>query len=180
MDVPEVAVLNGTYLLNIALTIVMFLLFVHTFRKRDAGNAQHTSGDETIFTLAQCMGIVSGIMGIWLTFNLIEKHIARQGFWVYLPLYALFVMPYGLVMLAWYCCKSRQVMAGWYDEKQCHDMLKSSFATLLCSIPGVAVFVVFRNPDSIYWVVYHVFLLLLMFSSSTLYYYKIKDRISAR
>ena len=139
--------------------------------------APHTSGDETIFTIAQCMGIVSGIMGIWLTFNLIEKHISRQGFWVYLPLYVLFVMPYGFVMLAWYFCKSRQVMAGWYDEKQFHDMLKSSFATLLCSIPGVAVFVVFRIPDSVYWVVYYVFLLLLMFSSSTLYYYKIKDRI---
>jgi len=177
MEVHEVAILNVTYLLNIALTIAMFFLFLHTFRKGEAVNAQHTSSDETIFTLAQCMGIVSGIMGIWLTVNLVEKHIPRQGFWVYIPLYVLFVIPYGLVMLAWYFCKSQQVMAGWYDEKQFHDMLKSSLATLLFSIPGVAVFVLFRTPDSIYWVVYYVFFLLLMFSSSTLYYYKIKDRI---
>ena len=50
LDVPEIAVLNVTYLLNIALTIVMFLLFVHSFRMGDAVKASHTSGDETIFT----------------------------------------------------------------------------------------------------------------------------------
>lgn len=177
LQVHEVAILNGAYLINIAFTMVMFLLLLHTFRVVEGEHAHHPSGDEIIFTIAQCMGIVSGLMGVWLTFNLIGKRIPRETFWVYLPLYGLFVLPYALAMLSWFFCKSQHLMSGWYDEKQFHDMLKSSLTTLLFSIPGVAVFVFFRIPDSVYWVVYYVFFILLMFSGSTLYYFKIQDNV---
>jgi hypothetical protein len=179
LAVPEVAVLNGTYVINIAFTMGMFLLLLQTFTWGEREHAHHVSVDETLFTIAQCMGIVSGFMGIWLTFNLIGKRIPREAFWVYVPLYGLFVLPYALAMLSWFFWKSQHLMSGWYDEKQFHDMLKASLTTLLLSIPGVTMFVFVRIADSVYWVVYYLFFLLLIFSSSTVYYFKIHDRVGA-
>ena len=112
LEVNEVAILNGTYLMNMAFTMVMFLLLLHTFRVTAGEQAHHPSGDETIFTIAQCMGIVSGIMGVWLTFDLIEKRIPRETFWVYIPLYVLFVLPYGLAILSWFFLRCSSMGTG--------------------------------------------------------------------
>ena len=55
--------------------------------------------DEKIFTIAQCLGILSGVMGLILTFNLIEKNILTNKLWIYIPFFILFLIPYVLVVI---------------------------------------------------------------------------------
>ena len=136
--------------------------------------------DETIFTIAQFMGIFAGLMGILFTLHMllfIRKDILSEKFWVLIPFYIMFLIPYALAGLYWLSLKLRQRIKDWYDEKQLQDMLKSSFVTLLLSVPGLALMLMFPIPHSIFWIFYYISMIMLLFSGSTLYYFKIKDMI---
>ena len=63
----------------------------------------------------------------------------------------------------------------WYDEKQLQDVMKSSLCTLLLSIPGMALFLLIKNPSVYHFFLYYFFFILLIFSISTLYFFRIKD-----
>ena len=78
-------------------------------------------------------------------------------------------------VLYWLSLKLKQRINNWYDEKQLQDILKSSLTTLLLSVPGLALFLFIKIPDHFYYFLYNIFLILLIFSSSTLYFFKIKD-----
>jgi hypothetical protein len=177
LDLSELTILNIAYLINMAFTTLMFVLILTTFKLIDVDTIEKKYIDERIFTIAQCMGILSGIMGLWLTFTLIRKNILMNTLWMYLPFYILFLIPYMLAVIYWLSCKSKKNITEWYDEKQFQDILKSSLTTLLLSVPGLAMLLFFTIPDSLYWLLYYLFFILLIFSSSTLYYFKIKDRV---
>jgi hypothetical protein len=162
------------FLINIAFTILMILLVLKTFRV-SYDDIEDKVMDERVFTIAQCMGIVSGILGILLTFNLIGKGIPINKLWVYTPFYLLFLIPYVLAVIYWLLIKSKEKIANWYDEKQFQDILKSSLTTLILSFPGLAVFLFMKIPSPVYFFLYYIFLILLIFSSGTLYFFKIKD-----
>jgi len=114
-------------------------------------------------------------MGLFLTFNLIGDKIRLEKFWVYVPFYLLLLIPYILVVLYWLFLKRKQKIAEWYDEKQFQDILKASLITLLLSIPGLLVLLLIEIPHPVYWFLYYIFLVIFLFSSSSLYFFKIKD-----
>ena len=68
-----------------AFTILLFFLILKTFRLADLDDSKDEFVDEKIFTIAQCLGILSGVMGLLLTFNLIEKSILINKLWIYFP-----------------------------------------------------------------------------------------------
>lgn len=175
MDISELHILNLAYSINAVFTIVMGFLLMKTLKLSRDNQNDDALLDEKIFTIAQILGVISGIMGLFLTFGLIGKPIRIDKIWVYIPFYLLFLIPYGIAVLYWLFLKRKQKITEWYDEKQFQDILKASLVTLLLSIPGVFVFTLIEVPHSFYWFLYYIFLGLFLFSSSTLYYFKIKD-----
>jgi hypothetical protein len=128
--------------------------------------------DERIFTLAQVLGIVSGVMGLLLTLVLLVLKWPPERFWIFVPFYGLFMIPYGLAVLYWIRIKRRERLSDWYDEKQVRDMMKASLGTLILSIPGMAVLALIPGPLGFYWLPYYLFLVLTLFSTGTLYSFK--------
>jgi hypothetical protein len=72
----------------------------------------------------------------------------------------------------WLAENSKQDITSWYDEKQWHDMLKSSFSAMLLSIPGMAVLLFLDTPLYIFWLPCCLCLVLTLFSSGNIYYYR--------
>ena len=174
-DISELYLLDLGYSLNAVFSLVMGLLLVKTLTLSQENSGKKILQDEKIFIVAQIMGIVSGIMGLFLTFALIGQKIPLEKIWVYIPFYILFLIPYGLAVFYWLLLKRKQKINEWYDEKQFLDILKASLVTLLLSIPGMLVLLFIKVSHSFYWFLYYIFLVIFLFSSSTLYYFKIKD-----
>ena len=175
LDISELYLLDLAYCLNAVFSIVMGLLLVKTLKLSQENSDKKSLLDEKIFIVAQIMGIISGIMGLFLTFALFGQQIPLKKIWVYIPFYILFLIPYGLAVFYWLLLKRKQKINEWYDEKQFLDILKASLVTLLLSIPGMLVLLFIKVSHSFYWFLYYIFLVIFLFSSSTLYYFKIKD-----
>lgn len=118
------------------------------------------------------MGILSGLTGLLLVFDLAGKNITDNKLVFYAPFFILFLTPYILAVLYWLSFKIRHTIDGWYDEKQLKDVMKASLTTLVLSIPGLFVFLFLGIPSVSYFFLYYVFLALVIFSGSTLFYYK--------
>jgi hypothetical protein len=178
LGISELYILNFAYIINLVFAVLIFFLLLRTFKLINDEDSKVVHVDETIFVIGQYLGILSGITGIWFTLHMI--HFIRQDllmdkFWVLIPFYILFLIPYSLAALYWLTLKRKQRIYDWYDEKQLQDMFKSSFTTLVLSVPGLAVLTLLQIPHPFFWLLYYIFLILLLFSGSTLYYFKIKD-----
>ncbi|MFC2083621.1 hypothetical protein ACFLS9_01050 [Bacteroidota bacterium] len=168
----EVMILYFLLIINASFCIFMFYLTIKVLAVSEVQSMNIGGKDEKIFSLAQYVGIVSGGLGILLTFDLINKQILDYRFWIYFPFYILFLFPYILVVLYWLSIKMKERIVDWYDEKQLRDILKSSLTTLILSIPGLAILLVIQKPISFYWFIYYLFLELLIFSTCTLYFFR--------
>jgi len=168
----EVSLLYGCLAVNVLFCIIMIIeayrALVRVTPRVDAPIAR----DERVFTIAQVMGIASGIMGLLLTLFVIGRKTPSERFWIYIPFYGLFLSPYVLAVVYWLIIKRRERLADWYDEKQVRDVLKGSLAALILSVPGLSVLVLVRQPLGFYWFPYYLFLILSLFSVSTLYFFK--------
>jgi hypothetical protein len=173
--VSELAILNFAYIINTLFASLVFLYVLKTVELTDLDVKKNKSVDERIFTIAQCMGILSGIMGLLITFGLIRKNVLMDKLWIYIPFFILYLVPYALAVFYWLSLKRKQRIKDWYDEKQLQDILKSSLVTLLLSIPGLALFLFLESHIPFYFFLYYLFFVLLIFSMSTLYFYRIKD-----
>ena len=176
-DQGEFCILNYAYILNFIFNIMMFYFLLKSYRRIDIEEAKDNFVDEKFFTISQYLGILAGVLGIHLTFVLIVFANRSNKLWVFIPFYILFLIPYGLSVLFWLSLKLKKNISEWYDEKQYQDILKSSLTTLILSIPFLVILIPFEIINPILWFMYYVFLVLLLFSGSTLFYYKIKDAV---
>ena len=177
-DISEIYILNSAYFVNIVFSLLIFVFLLRTFKLINLENSKSQHVDEDIFVIAQYLGIFSGITGIVFTLHMIRfvtKHILINKLWVFIPFYVLFLIPYGLAVLYWLVLKRRVRIHDWYDEKQMQDILRSSLVTLLLSVPGIAILMMFHIPHTFFYLIYYIFMILLLFSASTLYHFKIKD-----
>jgi len=86
--------------------------------------------------------------------------------------YCVILIPYGVVVLYWLLMRIRARFGDWHDEKQLQDICKAGFVTLLLSIPGMASLFVIGGLNSVLWFPHFLFLILLLFSGTTLCLYK--------
>jgi len=173
--ISELYILNVAYMTNIVFSLLMFIFLLRTLKLVSIEDIKATDIEERIFIIAQCMGIVAGATGLLFTLHMIifvNKEVLIDKYWVFIPFYILFLIPYSLTALYWLSLKRKQRISEWYDEKQIQDMFRSSFTTLVLSVPGLMIFLLFQIPHSVFWIFYYIFLILFIFSSSTLYYYK--------
>jgi len=178
LGINELYILNLAYIINMVFSLLLFVFLLRTVKLINLENAETVPVDENLFIIGQSLGIISGITGLWFTLHMIKfvgAEIMMDKLWVFIPFYILFLIPYILAILYWLSIKRKQRIHDWYDEKQVQDMLKSSLVTLLLSVPGLAFLLMFRVPHAIFWLIYYVFLVLFLFSASTLYFFKLKD-----
>jgi len=180
LDINELHILNLAYITNIAFSLLVFIFLLKTFRLLAVGDTRVKNVDEIIFVISQYLGIVAGFTGLLFTLHMLRfvtKEILIDKFWVFIPFYILFLIPYLLAGLYWLSLKLKQRIEDWYDEKQLQDMLRSAFMTLLLSVPGLSLLLLFQIPHAIFVIFYYIFLIMLLFSGGTLYYFKIKDTV---
>ena len=88
------------------------------------------------------------------------------------------ILPYLLAAIYWLIMKIREKTWQWYDEKQFQDISRASLMTMALSLViMLVIFLIqyFNNSFdfvAITWFPFYVFLVLLLFSSITLYYNK--------
>ncbi|MBN1408292.1 MAG: hypothetical protein JW956_10905 [Calditrichaceae bacterium] len=177
IDQGEFNILNYALTLNLLFNMMMIYYLLKLFRRTDKEEAKNNFADENIFLIAQYLGILAGLLGIFQTFVLISSASHITKFWIFIPFYVLFLMPYGLSVVFWLSLKLKKNISEWYDDKQFQDILKSSLTTLILSIPCLLVMIPFNILNPIYWFMYYVFLVLLLFSGCILFYFKIQDAV---
>jgi len=176
LPIPELNILNGLYVLNALFILSMLYLLLKTLKLFNYQSENSIPIDEKIFVIVQSLGVVAGVLGVLFVFHniiFIDEVLLIDKYWVSLPFFLLFLTPYGLAILYWLSIKRKR--NNWYDEKQLQDILKSSLITMLLSIPSVALFSLIKIPIQLYFVLFYIFLIILIFSSSTLYFFKLKD-----
>jgi hypothetical protein len=168
----EIIFLDAGLVVNALFCLIMMAAAYHAFLRAPSPAERPSPRDERLFSLTHGMGMVSGLTGVVLTLALIGRGWPSERFWVFIPFYALFLLPYALALMSWLAAKRRERPADWHDEKQMRDVLKGSLTTLLLSIPGLAVLALIRRPLHFYWFPYYLFFVLSAFSAATLYYFK--------
>ncbi len=149
--------------------LFMIVLIARTFRRfRKETPAEPAVKDEVLFVAAQALGVFCGAAGVWVNFSFLTRGIPSRQFIFLLPFYLLMLLPYGLAALAWFLVQRREKPEEWYDEKQWRDIGRAALATLLLSLPGMAVLLLVGKPLGMFWFPHYVFLALFLFSGSTL------------
>jgi hypothetical protein len=170
MDAGEISFVNLGLVVNAACCLLVIGVAVLALRKGLGGPALDKGA--SVFTLAQYMGIVSGLLGLLLTFGLIGRQVPIGRLWIYAPFYLLFLVPYAATVLFWLALKRREAVSDWYDEKQWKDVSLAALTTLALSLPALTLFLLVRDAVGVYWYPYYLFVVLTLFSGSTLFFYR--------
>jgi hypothetical protein len=170
--------------LHFVFYVLMIVLLVSTGKSVGKEKEEIVLKDDSIFINAQYIGILSGASGLILVsvFSFMYSTLYPLPLWaakagiIITSLIA--VIPYVLIVFYWFIIKLKERTGEWYDEKQYQDITKASLVTLIASIIVMtAVFLIQYYVSefdfiTLTWFPFYIFLVLLLFSSSTLYFSK--------
>jgi hypothetical protein len=135
--------------------------------------------DEVVFVTAQYIGILCGTLGL---ISLAAYLISGLPFWIVkkavVPTSIIIIMPYCFIVAYWLIFKLKEKIVNWYDEKQFQDIAIASLITLIVSFLAMTLIYMIKYPDlsenyaSYFWFPFYLFIILLTFSSSVLYFNK--------
>jgi hypothetical protein len=135
--------------------------------------------DEMVFTAAQYVGLICGILGlVWTLFALLISQRLPVSYYHMLASSILILIPYGLVVLYWFILKLNEKIGSWYDEKQRSDVYRSGFITMVVTIPVMLLlYLVIHNEHILergeyFWFPFLIFISLALFSLLTLIHYQ--------
>jgi hypothetical protein len=164
--------------------VLVMVLLISTRKSVGKEKEEIVLKDDSIFINAQYIGILSGVSGLVLisVFSYLYSTLYPLPLWAakagILVTSLIAVIPYVLIVIYWLIIKLREKTGEWYDEKQFQDITRASLVTLVSSIIVMtAIFLVqyyVTGSDFIIltWFPFYIFLVLLLFSSSTLYFSK--------
>lgn len=174
----EWPVLYLSQALHLLFVILLIVLISATSKKLKRDQDDIVLRDEAIFINAQYIGLLCGLsgMGSFAVLSVLTPLWAlRKGIF---PVSLISIFPYMIIVIYWLAIKAKERSGSWYDEKQFRDMTRGSLFTLVASI--IAMTIVFMAQYfsqvfeyiTIIWWPFYVFLVLLLFSASILYYSK--------
>jgi len=175
----EWPVLYVSQLVHILFIILLILLIFLTGRKLSQVNDEDiVLKDEAIFINAQHIGIFCGLFGIGVFSALsafTQLWALKKGIFI---VSLISILPYILIVVYWLIIKVKEKAGSWYDEKQYQDISRGSLFTLIISIIIMTIIFIIQYFSktfefiAITWWPFYIFLVLLLFSGSTLYYAK--------
>ncbi|MBN1999689.1 hypothetical protein JW935_19195 [candidate division KSB1 bacterium] len=160
--------------------ILLAVLFVRILslskNRRIAGTTQFA---ENLFISLNLIGFICGCIGllvIVVEFFGTVTPINRK--WIVLPTLMMVILPYIFVLLSWVFCTLMNRSDGWRDEKISRDLTRAGITTWIVSIPVMVIFFMINfdnilGPVCILWLPFYIFTSLVVFSVSSLYYYKL-------
>lgn len=164
--------------------ILMIILLVLTRKSVSKKSEGIVLKDDSIFINAQYIGVLSGISGLILVtiFSLLALTIYPLPSWAVdagiIMISIIAVVPYILIVFYWFIIKLKENTTEWYDEKQYRDITRASLITLVASIIIMAAFFATQYFTSAFnflneiWFPFYIFIVLLLFSASILYFNK--------
>ncbi len=158
--------------------IIYSLIFLFRNNKIQGKNQQSSLIGEQLFVSLNIIGIVCGITGLLIVLvDFFFRANPESWKWAIIPYSLLVLIPYLLVLSGWSFTAISDKKSGWYDEKQKYDIYKSSTFTLLVSIPAMLLLFLFNfnkidGMSSILWLPFYLFVILFIFSVSSLYNFK--------
>ena len=164
---------HGVYLL---FQIAMSASLITTLKNLQL--ARSTRSGESTFNAVHLLGVVCAGVGLTITARMFVIDLpARVWAWAVLPILCVVAAPYVLVFLIWLREAKREADSGLLDEKQKTDLMKGATTALLASIPiTIGLFVIGAcatpGPMSVLWLPSHLFASLLVFSASTLFFFR--------
>lgn len=175
----EWPVLYISQLVHILFIILLIILIFLTGKKLSQMHDEDiVLKDEAIFINAHYLGIFCGLFGIG-AFSALSAFtqlwVIKKGIFI---VSLISVLPYILIVVYWFIIKAREKIGSWYDEKQYMDISRGSLFTLVISIIIMTIIFIVQYFSkafefiTITWWPFYVFLVLLLFSGSTLYYAK--------
>ena len=177
VDVMEWNILYVNHTIHGLFLIMAFLLNFNAISKLKTYLGSETIvKEETVYFAAQYIGIACGVMGLSMFFLNCLLHLPLYLFkGLSITLSGVVLAPYCLIIFYWFLIKRKEKVGEWYDEKQFADIARSSLNTMAVSIPCMAgvfalSFVGIENILSALWFPFYVFISLLLFSGSALYY----------
>lgn len=165
-------------ILHFSFFIYSLIYLVKTQRRQTVSKPLSSLIGEQLFVSLNITGIVCGITGLLIV--LVDFYFRSNPLshkWAIIP-YSLFVFgPYLLVLFGWILQAINDRQSGWYDEKQKSDIFKSSTFTLLISMPIMFSLFLFNYNSvngiiSVLWLPFYMFIILSIFSISSLYNFK--------
>ena len=179
-EVPgEWTILYICHIIHGVFHILTFILNISTLLAlRTQYQPESAFKDEAVFITAQYVGILCGITGLASVFVYMPLQVPLWILKRILNVFSTIIfVPYGLIAFYWLIMKRKEKIKEWYDEKQFRDITKASLITLILSMPCMAVMYLsnYIKTDAVtgvLWFPFYVFLMLLLFSGSTLYYSK--------
>jgi hypothetical protein len=180
----EFNILFFSQALHFIFYILMIVLLVLARKSVRKEHEEVVLKDDSIFINAQYIGILSGISGLILItiFSFLYLTVYPLPSWAVdagiIVISLIAVIPYILIVLYWLIIKLKEGISEWYDEKQYQDITRASLVTLIASIIVMAAIFVVQyfvsafNIMSEIWFPFYIFLVLLLFSASTLYFNK--------
>jgi len=151
------------------------LTFSHLFKLKEKDQTKHVARDSNIFLAVQYVGIVCGLMGLFLS-SLGFLFPSAWSLTIHTTISSITLLtPYVLAVAYWFITKLQEKNRRWYDEKQMQDIGKSAFLTLIVSVVFMTgLFIAnYKNLGgvvSILWLPLYIFLLLFLFSLGNLYF----------
>jgi len=124
--------------------------------------------NEKVFIITQSIGILCGVTGLFISF-IYPQYIIELHLW------ELIIMPYFIIHMYWLIVMKIRKSTEILDEKQEYDMSKAGGITFAISIPAmVIIFMLYQNEivKGLTWFSYYIFISILIYSSSTLLYFK--------
>jgi len=180
----EFIILFFSQVLHFVFCSLMIILSLLTRKDMHKKSEEFVLKDDSIFINAQYIGILSGVSGLALImiFSFLYLTVYELPSWAVdagvIVLSLISVVPYVAIVLYWLIVKLREGVSDWYDEKQYQDIARASFATLIISVIIMATIFISQYFVSAFdffyeiWFPFYIFLILLLFSSYTLYFNK--------
>ncbi len=156
--------------------IALSVCFIAALRSLHIGKS--TRPGENLFNAVHVLGVVCASVGLTITAEMNSLDLPVSAWkWSVLPMLSVVVMPYAFVFLSWLYGARREADAGLMDEKQKTDLLKAGTTAWIASIPvTVGLFIVTygnsQGAGSVLWLPAYLFTSLMIFSASTLYFFR--------
>jgi hypothetical protein len=132
--------------------------------------------DEVLFTLVHCVGVFCGLAGLFFSNVAFIFRLAHPLLYYTFPIiFALTLIPYGLLAAYWLITLLNEKSGDLYDEKQFQDISKAGLLSTLITVPFLAMIYVVnynvpRGPIEILWFPFYLYFVILIFSLTSLYF----------
>ncbi len=164
------------HILFIVSFISAYFLLSKAIKRRKEENL--TLMDDENFIAVNIIGFLGGICGLVVTFAFSQYEFSLYA-WknIILPVCLILLVPYGSIMIYRFTGSPGKNSSDIFDEKQRYDISRAGITTWLLSIPCMLIMFLFYyfnmfEFESILWFPYYLFMTLLIFSASTMYYFK--------